>query len=222
MLLAVALGYGVVHTSLPRKTSLAVLALGVAYMIVSVLDSINRQTSYDIGPSTWEIPVLVLDFFFVGWIYVGLSKIKVELTSTSQHAKLGMYSSLTYVIFFNIAGWFLATLVMVGIRMGGLPLPWKSLFIFGACCSWEGAAAARLDTRKWNAASSLLSMPPAFARALPPAANFWDLNYLLVLIAIAWIWRPGPDSYQYAFSSQIASSEQDAEAGPDSADFDGA
>ena len=55
------------------------------------------------------------------------------------------------------------------------------------------------------------------------AANFWDLNYLLVLIAIAWIWRPGPDSYQYAFSSQIAGSEQDAETGgPDSADFDGA
>ena len=139
MLLAVALGYGVVHTTLPRKTALAILALGAAYMLVGVLDSINRQTSYDIGPSTWEIPVLVLDFLFVGWIYVGLSKIKAELTASAQHAKLGMYNSLTYVIMFNIGGWFLATLIMVGIRMGGLPLPWKSLFIFGAwgcvCCA---------------------------------------------------------------------------------------
>lgn len=179
MLLAVALGYGVVHTSLPRKTSLAVLALGAAYMVVSVLDSVNRQTSYDIGPSTWEIPVLVLDFFFVGWIYVGLSKIKVELTSSSQHAKLGMYTRLTYVILFNIGGWFLATLVMVGIRMGGLPLPWKSLFIFGACASRYAipCGRARAVTHPWCAyahtcpAAPLITCPPSLGPLQPTSGT---------------------------------------------------
>ena len=40
-------------------------------------------------------------------------------------------------------------------------------------------------------------------------------------LQIAVIWRPGPDSYQYAYSQQIATNEADAEGGPDTADFDG-
>lgn len=40
-----------------------------------------------------------------------------------------------------------------------------------------------------------------------------------MLIAVAWIWRPGPNSHQYVYSAQLPTTEQDAEAGPDSADF---
>jgi hypothetical protein len=34
-----------------------------------------------------EIPVLVLDFLFVGWIYVGLNRIKADLTTTGQQVR---------------------------------------------------------------------------------------------------------------------------------------
>lgn len=42
--------------------------------------------------------------------------------------------------------------------------------------------------------------------------NFWDALYLLVLLAIAWIWLPGPEAFNYAWYSQGASNEADAEA----------
>ena len=116
--------------------------------------------------------MLVLDLFFVGWIYLALKRVKEALASSNQTAKLEMYSRLTMVIMANIFSWFVVTLIMVSIRMGGLPLPWKSLFIF---------------------------------------ANFWDVNYFLVLISIAWLWFPGAASAAYAYSQQLPTNEADAE-----------
>ena len=32
--------------------------------------------------------------------------------------------------------------------------------------------------------------------------SFWDFIYFTVLCAVAYIWRPGPQAFQYAFYSQ--------------------
>jgi hypothetical protein len=37
--------------------------------------------------------------------------------------------------------------------------------------------------------------------------TFWDVLYLAVLIAVAWIWSPGPESFQYAYYEQSAGTE---------------
>jgi hypothetical protein len=37
--------------------------------------------------------------------------------------------------------------------------------------------------------------------------TFWDILYLAVLIAVAWIWSPGPESFQYAYYEQSAGAE---------------
>lgn len=126
------------------------------------------------------IPVTILDFAFVLWIYMGLTNIKVELTKTNQEAKLDMYNRLTWVILANIGLWFAASLMWGFTVWGKLPLSWKSQFFV--------------------------------------SRTIFDLNFLLVLAAIAFIWRPGPESFNYSVYTQSAGNEADAEAGPDGPD----
>ena len=39
--------------------------------------------------------------------------------------------------------------------------------------------------------------------------SFWDVLYLTVLLAVAWIWAPGPEAFRYAYYSQAADGDAD-------------
>ena len=53
--------------------------------------------------------------------------------------------------------------------------------------------------------------------------SFWDVLYLTVLLAVAWIWAPGPEAFRYAYYAQSAGTEEDGHqhhGGHDGADGD--
>ena len=42
---------------------------------------------------------------------------------------------------------------------------------------------------------------------------WWDIIYFVVLVAVSWIWSPGPEAFQYAYYSQSSGTEADAPGG---------
>lgn len=85
LLLAVALGFGVVHPSLSRRATITTVALGIAYLVASLIYDVSRETAYDsAAPTIWELPVLVLDMIFLMGIYGGLGKLRRELQAAGQ------------------------------------------------------------------------------------------------------------------------------------------
>jgi hypothetical protein len=180
LMLAVARGYGVVHSNLSLRLWAGLVALGVCYIVLGTLNEVERDLSYSLEPSSWEIPLILLDMgaFFITW--QGLEDMRKELLATRQMTKLRMYVNLWRIILSQVAVYVIVAAIVIAVRQGYLPFPWKSLFFL---------------------------------------VRFWDLLYLTVLLAVAWIWRPGPDTAQYAYYAQPASEDEDAEeettAGPD-------
>lgn len=169
LLLAVCLGFGVVHPTLDRRNTVMIAALGLGYFVFSMMDEISKETSYDSsGPSPWELPVLLLDLIFTLGIYGGFTKVRKDLNESKQQAKLKMYNSLKNVLVANIVVWFLFTCVLIGVRMRTINVSWNSLFFF---------------------------------------VSFWDWLYFAVMASIAYIWAPGPSSYNYAWYSQGATND---------------
>jgi hypothetical protein len=83
-LLAVALGYGVVHPVLERRQTYMIAGLAVAYFVFGVLDAVSRRTAYDVDTNTWELPVVLVDFVFITMIYSGLMKLRRDLAEGGQ------------------------------------------------------------------------------------------------------------------------------------------
>jgi hypothetical protein len=163
LLLAVALGYGVVKESLGRRRALQITALCLAYFIAGTLDEVEKETSYSVQQTAWEFPVFVVDLIFFIWTYRSLLSIQGELAQEGQQEKLRMYKRLTGVLVLSGTGFVIITLSITLITFGVVPLGWKSYFFL---------------------------------------VRFWDLFYFLILLAVAWIWAPGPTSYQYSLYSQ--------------------
>ena len=59
------MGFGVVFPSLPRRTALGIAALGLAYTVFGIIAEVELETSFEVGPSMWEMPVTVLDLLFL-------------------------------------------------------------------------------------------------------------------------------------------------------------
>ena len=182
LLLAVALGYGVVKEKLPRRTTIIILGLSLAYFIVNTLNEVEQETSYNSNGGSWDILAFAAGVAFFIWIYNSLLRIQVELTSEQQSEKLRMYKSLMRVIMLNAAGSCIIAIVIICIQFGAVPFPWKSVFFL---------------------------------------IRFWDLIYFFVLLAIVYIWAPGPTAYQYSLYSQPVPDTNDNNdgnmAGPDNA-----
>lgn len=170
LLLAVALGYGVVKEKLPRRTTLFIMGLSLAYFIVNTLNEVEQETSYNSNGGPWDLLALVAGIAFFAWIYNSLLRIQVELTNGQQMEKLRMYKSLMRVILANAAGSCIIAVIIICIQVGAIPFPWKSVFFL---------------------------------------IRFWDLIYFVVLVAIVYIWAPGPSAYQYSLYSQPVSDMND-------------
>ena len=163
LLLSVSLGFGVVRPTLERPETLRIAGLGLAYAVFGVLDEMQRATTYDTDESFWVLGLLAVDVVCFVWTYSSLTKIQKELEAAQQGEKLRMYSQLQNVITACAAVYCIMALVILLIRLGAVPLDWKSLFFL---------------------------------------INFWDLLYLGVLLAVAYIWAPGESSFRYAWYSQ--------------------
>ena len=57
------------------------------------------------GPTSYELPVIILDAIFILYIYSGMLKLRTDLTATGQAAKLRMYAQLMNVILANMMAW---------------------------------------------------------------------------------------------------------------------
>ena len=112
LLLAVAMGFGVVFPTLPQRTSLGLLGLGVAYTIAGILDEVERETTYDATPSAWALPVVLLDLVFLALINIYHERTTKGLVASKQDEKLRMYRSLVRVVFFNVAAHVVITIIV--------------------------------------------------------------------------------------------------------------
>lgn len=182
LLLAVAKGYGVVHSNLPWKTWVGILGLGTCYLLFGSLNEVERETSYGLAPSGWELPVVVVDMVTLVYTYGGFVDMRKALTDSGQTGKKKMYDNLWKVIMLAIGIYTIVAAVILAFRLGAIGFPWKSLFFL---------------------------------------VHFWDLLYFLILCAVAWLWRPGPDTAQlsyYATVGQDENGEIEQGAGPDGAE----
>jgi hypothetical protein len=176
LLLAVALGFGVVTARMPRRTTYALAALCLTYVLFGALDAVEKSTTYDsLGPTMYELPVVLLDLLFFMGIYVGINRTRAELVRGGQAAaaKLSLYDRLLKVLLANVAVFILMQCIVLAIQFRVIPLPWKGVFLL---------------------------------------LNFYDALYLAVLLAMAFIWMPGPAAFQYSVYSGLAANEDDAPA----------
>ena len=179
LVLAVALGWGVVRSSLSRKATFAVIMLGFFYLAFSVkfdlvrmerishaarTDSDDTNAKEEGNSAFWAFPVALCDVLFILAIYFGLIETSQELENDHQEAKLEMYQRLTGTLRYWGILWFVFTFFDLGTRIGVIPWPWSLEFLL------------------WS---------------------FWDILYLGVLLRIAIIWRPTETSDRYAYSSQL-------------------
>ena len=128
LLLAVAMGFGVVYPSLPSRSTLGLIILGITYAIAGLLDEVERETTYDVGPSMWELPVVLLDLAFLALINVYHERTTKGLAAAKQEEKLKMYRSLVRVVLANVAAHIILTITVIGIRSGSVTLDWRALF----------------------------------------------------------------------------------------------
>ena len=129
LLLAVAMGFGVLHPSLPHKVSAGLAALGLVYAAFGILAAVKAETSYDDTPTTWELPLFALDLVFLALIQAHHTRTTASLKDSNQTEKLRMYSSLVKVVMANVVAHILLTVMVLGIRGGHVALDWRALFV---------------------------------------------------------------------------------------------
>ena len=128
LLLAVAMGFGVVYPSLPTRSTIGLVILGLAYAVAGILDEVERETTYDVAPSMWELPVVFLDLAFLALINVYHERTTKGLQAAKQEEKLKMYKSLVRVVLANVAAHIILSVTIIGIRAGSIALDWRALF----------------------------------------------------------------------------------------------
>ena len=180
LVLAVALGWGVVRPRLSRRTTLILLILGFFYLgcllkfdLVRMERTVHADAMSDAGTvdstaddavAFWALPVALIDVLLIFWIYVALSTTQKELAEEHQEFKLAMYKRLARTLMMWTVLWIAYTLFDVGVRSGVIPWPWNVHFML---------------------------------------YSFWDVLYLGILITIASVWRPSETSVQLAYSTQL-------------------
>lgn len=143
LLLAVCLGFGVVHVRLDKRSTYALVALMALYIFFDANFEINVLVTDDpLEPQFWQLPVLVLDLIFLLYIYSALVNTARNLHEEQQSAKLDMYRWLGRVLGVFVLGTLTVNLVITGAVFGcalmkqtgrGDGGEWIRLF-YDACC----------------------------------------------------------------------------------------
>jgi len=181
LVLAVALGWGVVEPRLTRRTTLFILVVGFLYLGTSLkYDLIRMQfasrpdSSSDQASSSdevtadsilpWALALAIIDVILIFWIYNALSLTMITLETNHETAKLEMYQRLARTLRMWVVLWCLFTFFDILVQGNIIGWPWTLTFLL---------------------------------------TGFWDLLYLGVLFSMARIWRPSENSDRYAYSAQL-------------------
>ncbi|KAH9255046.1 hypothetical protein BASA81_006805 [Batrachochytrium salamandrivorans] len=136
LVLAVALGWGVVRPNLTKRTTALVVLLGFFYLSFSIkFDLVRMEKISNTNPegqtesAVWAFPVALCDVVFILSIYFGLVQTSHELAVDHQEEKLKMYTTLSNTLRLWGILWFLFTVFDMCIRIGLLPFPWSLEFL---------------------------------------------------------------------------------------------
>ncbi|RYY33715.1 hypothetical protein EON62_03980, partial [archaeon] len=131
--LAVAMGFGVVSPTLPRRTVLGIAALGVLYFAFSIAADVYQNTVSLGREIPWlDLPVNALNIIFLMAILMSLSRLLQQLQSAHQDAKLSMYRKLYRVFIGNAAFALIIWLVCLSMQMSNNPNYWRVYFLYQA------------------------------------------------------------------------------------------
>jgi hypothetical protein len=129
LLLAVSLGYGVVHETLSRKQVGLIALLTVFFILFGALDEVEKATAYSLGASAWSTPVFLADIAFFIWTYQSLVNIIASLKSSRQTEKFRMYQLLLRTLVASAVLFIIAAFSVILVSLGVMPLEWKGLFL---------------------------------------------------------------------------------------------
>jgi len=135
LLLAVALGFGVVKPRLDRSTYLKILVLGVVYTFSSLVLDLQRIADISKNGRQTEpllfmsLIVSICDVTILFWIYFGISNILSDLKESKQLAKLKMYQSLARALFLWALTWLIFTLLEIFVVEGQIALSWRYWYL---------------------------------------------------------------------------------------------
>lgn len=143
LLLIVALGYGIARPKLHSLEVLGVIIVTVLYFIACVVakgaevellnDSYTDNTMSQI--ETYEIPELILNVFFLSWIFIALSNTIKTLEDSGQTIKLSMFLNLQWSIFSIFIVVLTTHFAFIYYQRNYLDFPWKYDWL--DTCLWE-------------------------------------------------------------------------------------
>ncbi|MES1911422.1 MAG: hypothetical protein MHM6MM_003851 [Cercozoa sp. M6MM] len=176
LVLAVSLGYGVVHStqgtdSLGRGVALKLWGIGVVYFVASLCYEyffhFRHHTRVTFGERLVVMtPVAVLDAVFYWWIFVALSRTIVHLQHQRQTAKLAHFRKFTKLLSGSLIVAFLLSF-------------WHVFYVS------SGRASER-----WSNAWFYEN-------------GAWVVLYSAVLFGVMYLWRPTEHSKDYAYAQQL-------------------
>lgn len=190
----VCLGWGVIRDDLPQMRK--VYALGLAYVIVSLLsdiitviavddmvvmveeDAVDAELSRTIAELIdvieWlTLAVSAIDVSYLFWAMEGLNGSIQYLEDMNQNVKLRQYLQLRLIIMFSML--FAFVWAVFGLVNSRMDVPILE------------------DQQEWSVLAA------------------WELNYLLILVGVACLWRPTANAKDYAFVMELPSMEGDGD-----------
>ena len=129
-LLAVCLGFGVVHERLSRNLSVRLVLLWLLLLGFGINAEVRRLTEYEVAASGWELPVVILQLVLIMSVYSALNMTVRDLQTAQQTAKLEMYQSLYRALSAMLAVWVLQSFIRVLAGAAVIPVSWRSLWFF--------------------------------------------------------------------------------------------
>jgi hypothetical protein len=172
VLLAVALGFGIVRKDLSWPLTAAVVLLALMYTgadltlevlyIVFPADHSGKQENLGAKRDA-DLIVSIIDIVYLIWTFFAINRTISELERTEQHTKRSMYSLLNNLLILFAVVWIIMGSINAAVLRGDVQFPWKYLWV--------------LDC-------------------------YFEVLTWLVLATAAWIWRPGPETERYAYYSE--------------------
>ncbi|KAL5474834.1 hypothetical protein EMCRGX_G026854 [Ephydatia muelleri] len=139
LLIIVSLGFGTVRPRLGEDFK-KVVAAGVIYFLLAVLDGILRTTkdtvdTRDFASLATFIVLFLFDVFIVWWIFKGLVDTRKVLRIRKNEVKLSLYNHLMYALIFTIVatiGFIVWMLLEIDFPANDCLSDWKEAWLKGA------------------------------------------------------------------------------------------
>ena len=118
-LLAVCLGFGIVHRVLPRMTRYVIFVLVGLNALFGILDRWEQAQNMEDAAGGLQVLSFLFHVIFFMYITVSLNNTKSSLAASNQTAKLAMYVQLTRILVTVLVLLFVMTLFVGAAAVGG-------------------------------------------------------------------------------------------------------